>query len=80
VLHLIAKEPPASVQVAYRWNAQEPALRKFTTINNDSTHAWDRLLNVRLGRYDAAGVTVIDVLRRVDRRTSDQCEPPFMAW
>jgi hypothetical protein len=59
-VHLHAEEPAASVQVAYRWNAQEPVLRKFVTIKNDSTRPWNRLLNVRLGRYDTAGATVSD--------------------
>jgi hypothetical protein len=59
-VHLHAEEPAASIQVAYRWNAQEPVLRKFVTIRNDSTRPWDRLLNVRLGRYDTAGVPLSD--------------------
>ena len=59
-VHLHGEEPAASIQVAYRWNAKEPVLRKFVTIRNASTRPWDRLLNVRLGRYDTAGVTVLD--------------------
>jgi hypothetical protein len=59
-VHLHAEEPAGSAQVAYRWNAKEPVLRKLVTIKNDGTHPWDRLLNVRLGRYDMAGTPLID--------------------
>jgi len=50
-VELDAAEPPATVTVTYRWNAQQPVLRKFVTILNRGTGAWNRLLNVRLGTY-----------------------------
>jgi len=37
--------------VTYRWNADEPVLRKFVEITNDSSQELNRLLNVRLGDY-----------------------------
>ncbi len=51
VFQLTAKEPVASVEVTYRWDAKQPVLRKFVTITNRSGQQWNRLLNVRLGSY-----------------------------
>jgi hypothetical protein len=48
---LAADEPKLSATVAYRWNAEQPVLRKFVTITNRSGQEWNRLLNVRLGNY-----------------------------
>lgn len=60
VVQLTAKEPALSAIVTYRWDAKEPVLRKSVTIRNDGDRAWNRLLNVRLGRYDAGNVQVVD--------------------
>jgi hypothetical protein len=60
VFQLAAREPAASAVVTYRWNAKQPVLRKLATINNSSRSPWNRLLNVRLGRYDTGGAEVID--------------------
>ena len=60
VFQLAAREPAASAVVTYRWDAKQPVLRKFVTIRNDSRSPWNRLLNVRLGRYKTGGVEVID--------------------
>jgi hypothetical protein len=60
VVHLRAGEPGATAELAYRWNAKQPVLRKFVTIRNVGGRPWDRLLNVRLGHYDTAGASVID--------------------
>ena len=35
-------------------------LRKFATITNGGTVPWNRLLNARLGRYDAGDVAIAD--------------------
>jgi hypothetical protein len=51
VFELAADEPKLSGTVTYRWDAEQPVLRKFTTITNRSGQEWDRLLNVRLGSY-----------------------------
>jgi hypothetical protein len=60
VFRLTAKEPAASAVVTYRWEATQPVLRKSVTISNGGTRSWDRLLNVRLGRYHTANSPVID--------------------
>jgi hypothetical protein len=60
VVRLNAREPAAAVQVAYRWNANDPVLRKFVTITSGGNTSWERLLNVRLGSYDTAGAPVAD--------------------
>jgi hypothetical protein len=51
VFELTSDEPAATVTVTYRWDAKQPVLRKFVTINNTGTAEWDRLLNARLGTY-----------------------------
>ena len=60
VFQLTAKEPTASAVVTYRWDAKQPVLRKFVTIINRSRQEWNRLLNVRLGRYDTGAAQVRD--------------------
>lgn len=60
VFHLSAKEPAATALVTYRWDAERPELHKFITITNDSSRPWNRLLNVRLGRYDMGDAQVVD--------------------
>ena len=60
VVRLTAKEPATSAMLTYRWDATQPVLRKSVTIHHGGTRPWDRLLNVRLGRYDTAGAPVID--------------------
>ncbi|MCY2986706.1 MAG: hypothetical protein NTY19_02445 [Planctomycetota bacterium] len=57
---MTAKEPTASAVLTYRWDAKQHVLRKSVTINHGGTRSWNRLLNVRLGRYDTGGVPVID--------------------
>jgi hypothetical protein len=51
VFQLDGKQPAASAQVTYRWDAKIPALRKSVAIANKGLLTWDRLLNVRLGTY-----------------------------
>ncbi len=51
VFTLEADEPAARVTVTYRWDAVEPVLHKFVTIENRGGATWNRLLNVRLGDY-----------------------------
>jgi hypothetical protein len=51
VFVLKSADPAATVIVTYRWNAVDPVLRKSVTIANVDKHAWERLLNVRLGTY-----------------------------
>ncbi len=51
VFKLAADTPKLSATVIYRWDANQPVLRKFVTITNDSGEEWNRLLNVRLGSY-----------------------------
>lgn len=51
VFELTADAPRLSAHVLYRWDAQQPVLRKFVTITNHSGQEWNRLLNVRLGSY-----------------------------
>jgi len=60
VIRLVAREPAATAVVTYRWDARQPVLHKFVTITNDGTQPWNRLLNVRLGRYDMGAARVID--------------------
>jgi hypothetical protein len=50
VFQLFSNDPTLSAQVTYRWNAQEPVLRKLVQITN-SGNKEIRLLNVRLGTY-----------------------------
>jgi len=51
VFRLAAKEPRLSALVTYRWDANEPVLRKFVEITNESEREINRVLNVRLGDY-----------------------------
>ena len=51
VFSLTSKDLMASALVTYRWDAQQPVLRKFVEITNQSDRPWDRLLNIRLGTY-----------------------------
>lgn len=51
VFELTGDDPSAAVTVTYRWDAKQPALRKFVSITNTGKAEWDRLLNVRLGTY-----------------------------
>jgi hypothetical protein len=60
VFTLEAIEPALTVLVTYRWDVREPVLRKFVEISNAGERGLDRLLNVRLGRYDTGGVQVTD--------------------
>ena len=60
VFQLTAKEPTACAVVTYRWDAKQPVLRKSVTISNQSRQEWNRLLNVRLGRYDTATAQMRD--------------------
>ena len=60
VFRLAAKEPAATAVVTYRWDARQPVLHKFVEIVNRGGREWNRLLNVRLGRYDMGDVQVID--------------------
>lgn len=49
---LRADRPAVEVQVVYRWNAQEPLLRRSIEVKNLGRSAV-RLMNVRLGTYTA---------------------------
>lgn len=60
VFELVADDPKLSATVTYRWDAKQPVLRKSVRITNRSSESWNRLLNVRLGRYDLGGVAVHD--------------------
>ena len=51
VFRLTAEEPKLSARITYRWNAQEPVLRKLVEITNEGDRELNRLLNVRLGDY-----------------------------
>ncbi|MHB8953218.1 MAG: hypothetical protein ACYC4U_09640 [Pirellulaceae bacterium] len=51
VFELAGDDPELSAMVIYRWDTEQPVLRKFVTITNRSTQTWNRLLNVRLGSY-----------------------------
>jgi hypothetical protein len=51
VFELASDAPDLGVSITYRWDAQQPVLRKFVSITNRSGAAWDRLLNIRLGSY-----------------------------
>ena len=44
VFRLTADEPELSALVTYRWDAEEPVLRKFVEIKNESGRELDRLL------------------------------------
>ncbi|MFV2069396.1 MAG: hypothetical protein ACC645_20730, partial [Pirellulales bacterium] len=57
---LAAREPPTTAVVTYRWDARQPVLHKFVEIVNQGGREWNRLLNVRLGRYDLGDVRVLD--------------------
>jgi len=48
---LTATQPALSALVTYRWDAEQPVLRKFVQITNAGQGEIDRLLNVRLGSY-----------------------------
>jgi hypothetical protein len=50
-VELRANDPPLSAAVNYRWNAQEPVLRKNAEIRNLGHTELNRLLNVRLADY-----------------------------
>ncbi|MCU0873483.1 MAG: hypothetical protein MUE50_14170, partial [Pirellulaceae bacterium] len=54
VFELAADDPKLSATVAYRWEAEQPVLRKSVTIANRGGQEWNRLLNVRLGVYLSA--------------------------
>jgi len=58
VFTLEADEPAARVTVTYRWNAVEPVLHKFVTIENRGGATWNRLLSVRLGDYATGTATL----------------------
>jgi hypothetical protein len=75
VFELEAKDPQASVTVTYRWDAKQPVLRKLVTITNRSGQEWNRLLNVRLGDYRTAGVTLLD---KAGHGTPDGFRRPFV--
>ena len=48
---LTARQPALSALVTYRWDAEQPILRKLVQITNAGREKIDRLLNVRLGSY-----------------------------
>lgn len=48
---LVSENPRATVDVCYRWDRDQPVLRKDVTIRNDGPAGWNRLLDVRLGTY-----------------------------
>lgn len=48
---LASDETKALVAVLYRWDAKQPVLRKYVTIINNGESSWNRLLNIRTGRY-----------------------------
>ena len=60
VFELESDDPSAAVAVTYRWDAEQPVLHKSVTITNRSEQTWNRLLNIRLGRYDTPGVRLAD--------------------
>ena len=60
VFQLESDDPQATVAVTYLWDTAPPVLRKLVTITNRSAQAWNRLLNVRLGRYETANVRLAD--------------------
>lgn len=90
VFQLTAKEPTASAVVTYRWDAKQPVLRKSVTISNQSRQEWNRLLNVRLGRYDteaaqmrdtsAGGMFSVGVPREFPSTGGADVEPGFPAY
>ncbi|MCC6127380.1 MAG: hypothetical protein IT426_20665 [Pirellulales bacterium] len=51
VFQLTAEDPQLRAQIAYRWNNEEPVLRKSVQITNAGNKEI-RLLNVRLGTYE----------------------------
>ena len=60
VFELESDDPPARVVVTYCWDTEQPVLHKSVTITNRSEPMWDRLLNIRLGRYETSGVRLAD--------------------
>ena len=53
-------EPSVRVTVIYRWDDAKPVLHKLAAIENCGASVWNRLLNVRLGRYETDGERVSD--------------------
>ena len=51
VFQLAAEKPRISARLTYRWNAEQPVLRKLVEIENNGNRELNRLLNVRLGTY-----------------------------
>ncbi len=46
-----SEEPRLRARLTYRWDAEQPVLRKFVAITNEGAGTLERLLNVRLGDY-----------------------------
>jgi hypothetical protein len=60
VFELESDDPSARVSVTYHWDAAQSVLHKSVTITNRGEPTWNRLLNIRLGRYETPGVRLVD--------------------